>query len=239
MVVVILALLAGCIPSLIVFFWLRNYLNKENALYKKNCDRMLVSGFLTTFPVILFSGCTAILISVSGVKSAHPVLYAVLYTFITLALSEELSKYYMFRRKLKKIEGDHSWIDLIVYSTIVGLGFGLLESMVYVLESNPIIMLIRGISIPHGGYAAIVGYFYGKSVKENKKGYAVLGVLISLLLHGLYDLSLTEEIETVTDASGFIAITLAVLDLVIIIALIIFIRKNKNNTKYTEPLVQK
>ena len=100
-------------------------------------------------------------------------------------------------------------------------------------------MLIRGISIPHGGYAAIVGYFYGKSVKENNKGYAVLGVLISLLLHGLYDFSLTEEIETITDASGFIAVILAVLDLVIIIALIIFINKNKNNPKYTEPLVQK
>jgi RsiW-degrading membrane proteinase PrsW (M82 family) len=238
MVVVILALLAGCVPSLIVFFWLRNYLNKEKALYKNNCDRMLVSGFLTTFPVVLFSGCTAILLNVSGVKSVHPVLYAALHTFITLALSEELFKYYMFRRKLKKIYGEHSWLELTVYSTIVGIGFGLLESIVYVLESNPVIMLIRGISIPHGGYAAIVGYFYGKSVKENKKGYAVLGVFISLLLHGLYDFSLSDEIETITDASGFIAVTLAVLDLVIIIALIIFIRKNKNNPKYTGPLGQ-
>ncbi len=239
MIALILALLAGCVPSLIVFFWLRNYLNKENALYKKNCDRMLVSGFLTVLPVVLFSGCTAILLGVSGVKSAHPVLYAALHAFITLALSEELSKYYMFRRKLKKIEGEHSWLDLTVYSTIVGLGFGLLESVVYVLESNPVIMLIRGISIPHGGYAAIVGYLYGKSVKENKKGYAVLGILISLLLHGLYDFSLTDEIETITDAFGFIAVTLAVLDLVIIITLIIFICKNKNNTKYTEPLGKK
>ena len=238
MIVIILALLAGCVPSLIVFFWLRNYLNKENALYKKNCDWMLISGFLTTFPVVLFSGCTAVLFNVLGVRSSHPVLYAALHTFITLALSEELSKYYMFRRKLKKIEGEHSWLDLTVYSTIVGIGFGLLESVVYVLESNPVIMLIRGISIPHGGYAAIVGYFYGKSVKENKKGYAVLGVFISFLMHGLYDFSLSDEIETITDASGFIAVTLAVLDLVIIIALIIFIRKNKNNPKYTGPLGQ-
>lgn len=71
MLVLILALLAGCVPSLIVFFWLRNYLNKENTLYKKNCDRMLVSGFLTTFPVVLLSGCTAILFNALGVKSSH------------------------------------------------------------------------------------------------------------------------------------------------------------------------
>ena len=239
MIVIILAVLAGCVPTLIVFFWLRNYLNKEDPLYKKNCDRMLVSGFLTVLPVLILSGSTALIIYLSGVKSVHPVLYAALHTFITLALSEELSKYYMFRRKLKKIEGEHSWLDLTVYSTIVGLGFGLLESLVYVMSSSPVIMLIRGISIPHGGYAAIVGYFYGKSIKENKKGYTVLGICISLLIHGLYDFSLTEEIDTITDAAAFIAVTLAVLDLVIIIALVIFIHKNKNNAKYTDPLEHK
>lgn len=239
MIALILAFLAGSIPSLIVFFWLRNSLNKQNALYKKNCDRMLVSGLLTVLPVILLSGSTALILSVSGLKSSHPVLYAALYSFITLALSEELSKFYMFRRKLKKIEGEYSWIDLTVYSTIVGIGFGLFESLIYVLGSSPLLMLIRGISIPHGGYAAIVGYFYARSIKENKKGYTVLGIFISFLIHGLYDFSLSEEVGTITDAAGFIAVPLAVLDLVIIIALIIFIRKNTSNTKYTEPLEQK
>ncbi len=238
MIVLILALLAGCVPSLIVFFWLRNSLNKQDSLYKKNCNRMLVSGFQTVFPVLLLSGCTVLILYLSGLKAAHPVLYAALYSFLTFALSEELSKFYMFRRRLKKIEGEHSWLDLTVYSTIVGIGFGLFESLVYMLEANPLIMLIRGISIPHGGYAAIVGYFYAKSIKENKKGYTVLGLLISFLIHGLYDFSLTKEIETITDASAFIAVMLAVLDLVIIIALIIFIRKNKSNAKYTEPIGQ-
>lgn len=239
MIVLILALLAGCVPSLIVFFWLRNALNKENALYRKNCNSMLASGFLTTFPVMLLSGIIVLLLYNSGLRSTHPILYAGLYAFLTFALSEELCKYFMFRRKLKKIEGDHSWLDLIVYSTIVGIGFGLLESIVYVLQTNPVMMLIRGLSIPHGGYAAIVGYFYGKSIKENNKAYVILGILISFLLHGLYDFSLTKEIETITEASGFIAVTLAMLDLVIIIVLIIFIRKNKNNPKYIEPLGQK
>ncbi len=32
MIALILALLAGCVPPLIVFFWLRNYLNKENVI---------------------------------------------------------------------------------------------------------------------------------------------------------------------------------------------------------------
>ena len=69
----------------------------------------------------------------------------------TYALSEELSKFYMFRRRLKKIEGEHTWLDLIVYSAIVGIGFGLLESIIFVVDSSPLEMLIRGICIPHGG----------------------------------------------------------------------------------------
>ncbi len=199
---------------------------------------MLVAGLLVILPVILLSGSTDLLLRLSGLRGAVPLLYAALHTFITLALSEELSKFYMFRRKLKKIEGEHTWMELIVYSTIVGIGFGLLESIVYVLQFGPLVMLIRGISIPHGGFAAIVGYFYGKSVKENKKGYAVLGVLIAFLLHGLYDFSLSDEFGVYGDISSVIALTLAVFELVIIIVLVVFIRKNKENPKYTEPLDQ-
>ena len=237
MIVVILALAGGCIPSLIVFFWLRGYLHIQEEFYKKNCTRMLTAGLLTIFPVFLLSTIIAVLLNLSGLKSAHPVLYAALFAFLTYALSEELSKFYMFRRRLRKTEGSSTWLDLIIYSTIVGIGFGLLESIVYVMESGPLVMLIRGISIPHGGYAAIVGYFFGKSVKENKKSCAVFGIFVTILIHGLYDFSLSEELGAVTDLAAFIALPLAVLDVVIIIALIVFIRKHKNDPKYTEPLL--
>ena len=236
MIIIILTLLAGCVPSLIVFFWLRNYLRNSNPLYKKNCDRMLAAGFLTVFPVILFSGCTTVLVGVLGVKNTHPLLYAALNAFVILALSEELSKFFMFRRRINKIEGEHSWLDLIIYSTIVGIGFGLLESIVYVVGSNPAVLLIRGICVPHGGYAAIVGYFYGKSLKERKRGFAVFGILLAFLMHGFYDFGLADGVVDRSEAFGVITIVLAALNLVIIVALIIFLIKNKNNTKYTEPL---
>lgn len=236
MIAAILALLAGCVPSLIVFFWLRGYLNKQNDLYKKNCNRMLVSGLLTIFPVMLLSGCTVLALKFTGLKVAQPLLYAGLYAFFTFALSEELSKFYMFRCKLKKIEGEHSWLDLIAYATIVGIGFGLIESIVFVLDSGPLVMLIRGISIPHGGYAAIVGYFYGRSVRENRKSCAVFGILIAFLLHGLYDFSLSDELLAFTDAAAFTALLLAVFDLVIIIGLFVFIRRHKSDPVYTKPL---
>ena len=237
MIGMILAALAGCVPSLILFFWFRGYLNKGDALYKKNCGSMLLSGFLAIFPVMLISGVISLVLNLSGVKEALPLLNAALRAFLVFALSEEVSKYLMFRRRLKKIEGEHSWLDLTVYSTIVGIGFGLIESIVYVFTTNPMVMLVRGISIPHGGYAAIVGYCYAKSIKENKKGYAVLGFLIAFLMHGLYDFALSEEFAAVAeDAAAFIAVTLAALDLIIIIVLIVFLVRRRNDPKYCEPL---
>ena len=106
---------------------------------------MLTAGFLTIFPVMLLSVCIVIPLNVSGLKTSQPLLYAALFTFGTYALSEELAKFYMFRRRLKILDGEHSRLDLIVYATIVGIGFGLLESIVFVATSGPFDMLIRGI----------------------------------------------------------------------------------------------
>ena len=145
MLFMILTVLAGCVPPLLVFFWLRGYLHKENALYKKNCNRMLTAGFLTIFPVMLLSVCIVIPLNVSELKTSQPLLYAALFTFGTYALSEELAKFYMFRRRLKILDGEHSRLDMIAYATIIGIGFGLLESIVFVATSGPFDMLIRGI----------------------------------------------------------------------------------------------
>jgi len=235
-ITILLGLLAGGVPSLLIFFWFKKTLNYKTDLYKKNCGSMLNAGLLAIFPVILMSGTVSVILNLSGVKSSQPLLYAALHTFLVFALSEELAKYFMFRSRLNKIKGEHSWMDLIIYSTIVGIGFGLLESIVFALDSNPLVMLIRGISIPHGGYAAIVGYFYGMSINKNSKGYAALGVFIAFLIHGLYDFSLSEELSAFSDAAAVVALTLALLDVIIIIVLIVFIRKHKNDPKYTEPI---
>ncbi len=104
--------MAGCVPPLLVFFWLRGYLHKENALYKKNCNRML----------------------------------------------------------------------------------------------------LRGITIPHG-------------------------VFLAFLIHGLYDFSLRDELQTVSlDLDAAIAFPVVLLDVILIIVLIVFARRHKNDPKYTTPL---
>ena len=60
----------------------------------------------------MFSAIFQIVVSLTGVKNANRLLYDGLYTFIVLALAEEIAKYRMFRRMLKKTDYPVSWLDV-------------------------------------------------------------------------------------------------------------------------------
>ena len=233
---IILCLLAGLGPSLALYFWLSRRLRKEPA-YQQSCKKALTTGLSCVFPVVLTSGALYLLLHVTKLQDKNALLYEALYNFIVLALAEELNKYLAFRRFLKKSESPCSWLDLTVFMTIVGMSFGLAESLVYLLGSSPIDMLLRGIVIPHAGYGAIVGWFYGKSLKTGKRGYITLGFVISWLLHGLYDFSLSNEFSALGDAAMVLAFTLTALNLLLVIGLIVFAVKARKKETYTTPLL--
>ena len=76
----------------------------------------------------------------------------------------------------------------------------------------------------------IVGYFYGKAIKYEKPIYKWTGFLISWLIHGLYDFSLSEEFVALNDNLVIVPVLLALLDIVLVIRLIVFVKKAKRNT---------
>ena len=120
--------------------------------------------------------------------------------------------------------------------TIIGLGFGMLESIIYAIDSSVPVVLVRGICVPHAGYGFLTGYFYGKGSKSGKAIVKNSGFLLSCLIHGLYDFSLSEEFAAINDNLVIVALLLAVLDIVLVLLLIRFVRKAKNRKDYTEPL---
>ena len=56
-------------------------------------------------------------------------------------------------------------------------------------------------------------------------------------MHGLYDFSLSEEFVAVNDNLVIIPFVLAIMDIVLVILLIRFVKKRKTQETYTEPLV--
>ena len=235
MILLVLVAVISLIPFVALFLWLRNRLREEKA-YKNLCNKALLRGVLCIFPVMLFSAVTYVLLRLTRVQESNPLLYEALYTFIVLALSEETAKFLMFRRTLRKTDYSFSWLDVTALMTIVGIGFGLIESVVYAVVSSVPVILVRGLCVPHAGYGFLVGYFYGKSLKSGRPGVKWIGFIVAWLLHGMYDFSLSQEFLAINDNLAIAALLLAVAEVVLVIVLIRFAVKARKQSVYLEPL---
>ncbi len=226
MIIFLLACIISFIPYIALFLWLRNT-RKGDEVYRKICNKTLLRGILCIFPILLLSGICYVALRLTRLHETIPLLYEALYTFIVLALAEEIVKYLAFRSVLKKSEYEYSWLDVTILMAIIGIGFGLIESVVYTIGASVPVVLIRGICMPHAGYGFILGYFYGKGAVTGDKKNKWIGFLISWLMHGLYDFSLSEELIAVSEGFMAISLVLAIMDIVLVILLIRYVKKTK------------
>ena len=137
---------------------------------------------------------------------------------------------------IKNNKYKYNWYNITIFMTIVGLGFGCIENVAYSFGSGIIVMLLKGISIGHAGYGFIMGWFYGKMLKTKKKIYGILSFIIPWLLHGLYDFGLSKELIKVNDNFAFISILLELVCIIFVFLIIRFVRKRKDDPKYTKIL---
>ena len=193
---------------------------------------------MSTIPTVLLSGALALALHFSGLRNANPLLYQALYKGIALALTEETVKFLTFRRVIQKNGYPYSWLDFAALMAIVGLGFGASENLVEALDSGFMVMLIRALTLPHGGYGFVMGYFYGKGEKTGSKAHKTFGFALVWLLHGLYDFSLSEEFLALNENLAIIAVSLAFLDLVLVIVLVVFFAKARRKALYMQPLCE-
>lgn len=193
---------------------------------------------LSVFPVLLASTMFHVVIRLIGLQESHPLLYEALHNYIVLALAEELVKYLTFRRVLRKTDYPYSWMDTAVLMTIVGIGFAFIESIVYAFGASIPVVLVRGLCLPHAGYGFLTGYFYGKGEKNGKTGTKWIGFLLAWFIHGLYDFSLKDQFLALNDNLVFLPLSLALLDIVFVIQLIVFVRKAMKREECLEPLAK-
>ena len=235
MIIYLLACIASFFPCAALYFWQRNGIKKDKA-WQKLCDRTLWKGVLSVFPIVLLSGICFFSLKLIKIQETHPLLYEMLYTFIVLALAEEIVKYRTFKSVLQKTDYPCSWLDIAMLSTIVGIGFGCIESVVYMLSASVPVVLIRGLCVPHAGYGFVVGYFYGKGLVTGKPKQRWIGFALAWFIHGLYDFSLSEEFAAINDNLMIVALALAVLDILLVINLIVFVHRAKKREECTQPL---
>ncbi len=231
------ALPISFIPSLLVYFFLRN-LKKDDVEYRQNCRKMLLSGMLSTLGVILLSGGLDILGSLAGIKSINPLIRQAFKDMIVAGLAEEIVKHLHVSRMIKASQERICWIETIAYAGIVGIGFELAEAVVYALGTNVIQILVRGITALHVSYGLLMGYYIGKEIMTGQKKYALLALILPTLIHGLYDFSLSEELLAINDNFVFLPFIFTIISIIVGIRLLKRVHKNRSNPEYTRPLVE-
>ena len=236
MIIVIGAAVLSLIPSIALYFWMKNKVRKpEDEAFKQTCRTALLNGFLSTVFSVLLSGTFAVTAGLLGIKEGASLPATAYHKFIKLALSEELIKSLMLWKTLKKANYSYTWQDIIIFMVTVSIGFEIMEAVVYAIGEGPIPILIRGILIMHGGFGFIEGWFYGKAKYTKNKAYIAAGFLIAWLLHGAYDFGLNDEFLAMNPNNAYLSVGIAGFSLVLLVLLIVFFTR-KRKPQYLEPL---
>ncbi len=197
----------GLLPSVI---WLLFYLRKDS---HPESSRMVIKiflwGMLITIPAALLEiGIFSFLITpLSQWIKGGSFLFLFLYNFFAISLIEELSKYLVVREKIIKHSAFDEPVDAMIYMIIAALGFAALENLLilisfggsFLLKETVRLVFLRfiGATFLHALASGIIGFFLALSFyyTHRRTRYYLLGFLIAVSLHTIYNLSIIKIVE--------------------------------------------
>ena len=237
--------------SILLFLWMLR-IKKNDPFPRGSVVKMIIAGVLTTFGTTILTvllgvialahrlGPDAVVTILSDPNSeatanaGAPTLRSVFFSsFVLAAVIEEGLKYLAMRLCLRKSGVMKTRMDALVCGAIVGLAFQVLEDLSYA-SGNVVTAIFRALTPFHFTFGAIMGYYYGRSVATGKRSDRVKGLLIPILVHGLFDFS----IDSLEINDYYIILTLAVMifTFVLTIMMILKIRRWSKNGTLSEPL---
>jgi len=201
---IILYIVFGILPSLA---WLAYYLRKDlHPESKRMIFKVFLFGVAVTLPVFFVQIGLKILLDRMG---AGGIVYSLIYWFLIIALSEEFFKYLVVKAGVLSSREFDEPVDAMIYMVVIALGFAAIENILYLfppidqmntisfgvlVNRTVVISFVRfiGSTFLHTLCSATIGYFLALSICEAKKKkiLLILGIFISVALHGLYNFSI-------------------------------------------------
>lgn len=179
---IIIALIPGIFW---VWFYRRNDNNPEP---RKLILKVFVAGMVITLPAIVFEYAAEFFFPFINAKSIITVIISSLFI---VAPIEEYLKYYVVKRVALKNKAFDEPIDGVIYGVVAGLGFASLENLIVISAEGQGIIILRfaTATLMHAITTGIVGYYLSmnKFSENNSKNTVWKGLLIAIVLHGLYN----------------------------------------------------
>ena len=188
-------LLLAVIPSLIIAL----IVYKSDTIEKEPIKELL-KAFLLGIVAVIITLVVSFIFGIADVDVNDINTWQLfIYSFISVALVEELSKWLGGYILLRKNKDFNYMYDGIVYFSFIALGFATVENILYALSSDISTVLIRAVTtVPaHVFFGIACGYWFTLAIREKNKGnmekknrYLILSIIIPIILHGFYDFCL-------------------------------------------------
>jgi len=226
--------LAGALPALVAML-VFDYLDRKRPEPRSLRWKVSIAGAFSVFPVLFVDGFI-----IGAVKDhAYPAYTyngAMFQAFVVAAAVEEFFKisaiYWIVWRRPEFDER----MDGIVYGARAGLGFALLENVLYMVsQPNMDAVIQTGIlravlAVPgHAMWSAIIGYSAARA-RFDKKGIGFFGgYLLAVAAHGTYDYAIFAHTPMTLEGREDVANLLLIAPPAIILTCVIIVRRMAKN----------
>ena len=185
---ILVSILLAVVPAFLLLFFFYK-MDKQKPERFGHVMRVFGFGILSVIPALIVELALG---EVIGERKTILVIF--LNAFVVAALVEESLKLATVRLFIYKRPEFDEITDGIVYTIAASLGFAVLENILYSLDGTVTILLVRGITaVPlHALASGVMGYYIGLS-KFSGKSFIGRGLLLAVLIHGVYDFVLFTE----------------------------------------------
>lgn len=191
-------LFLAILPVMIILLYINS--QDKNKEPPKLLIRLFAGGLSSCGLVLILSGILEKINPLFSPTSSKNLIQIIFYAFISVALIEELSKwFFVYILGYRSKEFDEPY-DGIVYAVFVSLGFAFVENILYVIISNSMYTaLVRALcAVPsHACDAIFMGYHISiakelriKKKYSKEKQQLILSILMPTIIHGVYDFCL-------------------------------------------------
>lgn len=187
-----LLILAAILPIILICS-LIYFLDKQE---KEGLIPLLLSfglGMLSALPAVGLQ----MLAAKTNIDSSQNLGLLLIYAFLVVAFSEELVKLAMVLIYPYPRTFFNEPMDGIVYSVMVGMGFAVVENLIYAYNHGIETVLVRAFTaVPaHAVFAIFMGYFLGLAKFHADKKWKLIGFgfLLAVGIHGLYDFFIIQQ----------------------------------------------
>jgi RsiW-degrading membrane proteinase PrsW (M82 family) len=176
------------LPGIFWFWWYVRQ-DQQHPEPRRYLWRVFLLGMLVTIPALLLEFTIDLFFPFSREGFTQMAIFGALFV---VAPVEELAKFLIVWTGVYRTRFFNERLDGVVYMVVAALGFATVENVLVVLREGAAILPLRFITatLLHALASGTLGYFLGLA-KFNRRRSALLiiaGVVISIVIHGLYDL---------------------------------------------------